>query len=201
MARAPTAPAVTVTPFTVTVFCGSRAGNHPDHAAGAAALGRGLAAAGMRLVFGGGKIGLMGAVADAALAEGGAVIGVIPDFLTRLEVAHDGVGELVVTTSMHARKQLMFDLADAFVVLPGGLGTLDETVEILTWRQLGLHAKPVLLCDIQGSAAPLRVMIESAVAAGFAPEAALTFFEPLAGVAPTLARLRALAQAGRAAGR
>ncbi len=183
--------------FTVAVFCGSRTGHHPDYAAGAVALGRGLAEAGMRLVFGGGKIGLMGALADAALESGGAVIGVIPDFLTRLEVAHRGVGELVITTSMHARKQLMFDLADAFVVLPGGLGTLDETVEILTWRQLGLHAKPVLLCDIAGSAAPLRTMIESAVAAGFAPEAALGFFEPLSGVAATLARLHQLAATAR----
>ena len=179
--------------FTVAVFCGSRPGHHPDYAAGAAALGRGLAEAGMRLVFGGGKIGLMGALADAALAEGGAVIGVIPDFLTRLEIAHRGVGELVITTSMHARKQLMFDLADAFVVLPGGLGTLDETVEILTWRQLGLHAKPVLLCDIEGSAGPLQALIGAAIAAGFAPEAALTFCEPCAGVGATLARLRELA--------
>ena len=179
--------------FTVAVFCGSRPGHHPDYAAGAAALGRGLAQAGMRLVFGGGKIGLMGALADAALAEGGAVIGVIPDFLTRLEVAHRGVDELVITTSMHARKQLMFDLADTFVVLPGGLGTLDETVEILTWRQLGLHAKPVLLCDIENSAGPLQALIEAAIGAGFAPMQTREFCEPLAGVAATLARLRELA--------
>jgi uncharacterized protein (TIGR00730 family) len=196
MADAATFP---VSPFSVAVFCGSRPGHHPDYMAAAASLGRGLAQAGLRLVFGGGKVGLMGALADAALAAGGAVIGVIPDFLTRLELAHRDVSELVITTSMHARKQLMFDLADAFVVLPGGLGTLDETVEILTWRQLGLHAKPVLLCDIEGSAAPLRAMIESAVAAGFAPEAALTFFEPLAGTAAILARLRELASAPGAA--
>jgi len=182
-------------PFTVTVFCGAHAGRLPDYLAGASALGAGLAQAGMRLVFGGGRVGLMGAVADAALAGGAAVIGVIPDFLTRLEVAHQGVSELVVTTSMHARKKLMFDLADAFVVLPGGLGTLDETVEILTWRQLGLHAKPVLLCDVAGTAVPLVALIDAAIAAGFAPAEAREFFEIHAGVVPVLARLAALARA------
>lgn len=184
-------------PFTVTVFCGAHAGRLAEYHAGAAALGAGLAAGGMRLVFGGGRVGLMGAVADATLTGGGAVIGVIPDFLTRLEVAHQGVSELVVTTSMHARKQLMFDLADAFVVLPGGLGTLDETVEILTWRQLGLHAKPVLLCDIAGSATPLVALIDAGITAGFAPAAAREFFEVHAGVAPVLARLEALARERR----
>src|SRR5205807_2470705 len=117
---------------TVAVFCGSRPGTLPEFHASAAALGRGLGRAGLRLVYGGGRIGLMGALADAALAAGGEVIGVIPEFLTRLEVAHDGVAELIVTDSMHVRKHRMFELADAFVTLPGGLGTLDETVEILT---------------------------------------------------------------------
>ncbi len=188
-------------PFTVAVFCGSRTGQHPDYAAAAAALGHGLADAGMRLVFGGGRVGLMGVLADAALAASGAVIGVIPDFLTRMEVAHPGVAEMVITTSMHARKKLMFDLADAFVTLPGGLGTLDETVEILTWRQLGLHAKPVLLCDIHGSATALRTMVDAAIAAGFTAAAAREFFELHEGVAATLQRLRDLrAQQGGPAG-
>ena len=143
----------------VAVFCGARAGSAPVFRQAATALGRGLAEAGIRLVLGGGRIGLMGAVADAALASGGAVTGVIPDFLTRAEVAHPGVRDMVVTDSMHSRKQRMFELSDAFVSLPGGLGTLDETVEIITWRQLRLHAKPVLLCDVAGSAGPFLAMI------------------------------------------
>ena len=179
----------------VAVFCGSNSGADPAFAAGARALGRGLAASGMRLVYGGGRVGLMGAVADAALAAGGEVLGVIPDFLARLEVAHTGVAELVTTDSMHSRKQLMFAEADAFVSLPGGLGTLDETVEIITWRQLGLHDKPILLCDIAGSAAPLLAAIEAAISLGFAPVRARDLFEVTDGVAPLLERLRALPRA------
>jgi uncharacterized protein (TIGR00730 family) len=176
----------------VAVFCGSNSGTDPAFAAGARALGRGLAAAGMRLVYGGGRIGLMGAVADAALEAGGKVLGVIPEFLARLEVAHTGIAELTVTDSMHSRKQRMFAEADAFVSLPGGLGTLDETVEIITWRQLGLHDKPILLCDIAGSTAPLLAAIEAAINLGFAPVRARDLFEVTDGVAPLLQRLRAL---------
>jgi uncharacterized protein (TIGR00730 family) len=179
--------------LTVAVFCGSRLGQAEAYAAAARSLGHGLAKAGMRLVFGGGRVGLMGILADAALAAGGAVIGVIPDFLTRRELAHPGVEDMVVTTSMHARKKLMFDLADAFVTLPGGLGTLDETVEILTWRQLGLHQKPVLLCDVHAAAAPLHHLIEAAIAAGFAPAEASGFYEICPGSEATLARLEAYA--------
>jgi hypothetical protein len=176
----------------VAVFCGSNSGADPAFAAGARALGRGLAAAGMRLVYGGGRIGLMGAVADAALEAGGKVLGVIPEFLARLEVAHTGIAELTVTDSMHSRKQRMFAEADAFVSLPGGLGTLDETVEIITWRQLGLHDKPILLCDIAGSTAPLLAAIEAAISLGFAPVRARDLFEVTDGVAPLLQRLQAL---------
>ena len=158
----------------------------------AAALGRGLAEAGIRLVFGGGRIGLMGAVADAALAAGGAVTGVIPEFLTRVEIAHPGVREMVVTDSMHSRKQRMFELADAFITLPGGLGTLDETIEIVTWRQLRLHGKPVLLCDVAGSAAPLVAAIEAAIDTGFAEPCARDLFEVQPGVEATLRRLAGL---------
>jgi uncharacterized protein (TIGR00730 family) len=149
----------------------------------------------MRLVFGGGRVGLMGAVADAALEAGGEVLGVIPDFLAKLEVAHSGVANLVTTDSMHSRKQLMFAEADAFVSMPGGLGTLDETVEIITWRQLGLHDKPILLCDIAGSAAPLLVAIQAAIDLGFAPTRARGLFEVTDGVAPLLERLRTLPRA------
>ena len=134
----------------VAVFCGARVGNDPAWRQAADALGRGLAKAGIRLVYGGGRVGLMAAVADAALAAGGAVTGVIPDFLRGREVAHPGVTDLVVTGTMHERKALMVQQADAFVTLPGGFGTLDETIEVITWRQLGLHDRPVLIVNLGG---------------------------------------------------
>ena len=180
----------------VAVFCGSRSGTDPAYAAAAAALGRGLALAGTGLVYGGGKIGLMGVLADAALAAGGQVTGVIPAFLMRLEVAHDGLPRLLTTDSMHARKQRMFELADAFVALPGGLGTLDEIIEIITWRQLRLHDKPVLLCDVAGSAAPLVAAVEAMIARGFADPATRGLFEVADGVAATLTRLGTLSAGG-----
>ena len=179
---------------TVAVFCGSRPGRLPAYRDAAGALGGGLAKAGLRLVYGGGRIGLMGALADAALAAGGTVIGIIPEFLTRLEVAHEGVTELVVTDSMHVRKRRMFELADAFVTLPGGLGTLDETVEILTWRQLGLHDKPILLCDVAGSAEPLVTTIEAAIDRGFAGPESRLLYEVVPGVPGVLRRLAQLAE-------
>ena len=176
----------------IAVFCGSRSGDSPAFAQAARALGHGLAEAGIRLVYGGGRVGLMGAVADAVLAAGGDVLGVIPEFLTRLEVAHTGVADMVITDSMHSRKQRMFAESDAFVSMPGGLGTLDETIEIITWRQLGLHDKPVLLCDIDGSAAPLMGAIDGVIANGFARPEIRDLFELVRGVPALLARLRAL---------
>ena len=173
----------------VAVFCGSREGNNPAFRAAASELGAGLALAGMRLVYGGGRIGLMGIVADAVLAAGGEALGVIPEFLTGREVMHHGVRDLVITDSMHSRKQHMFEAADAFVMLPGGLGTLDEIVEIITWRQLGLHDKPVLLCDVAGSARPIMAAFEASVAMDFARADAMALFELLPGAAATLARL------------
>jgi uncharacterized protein (TIGR00730 family) len=180
--------------YSVAVFCGSRMGAQPGFAEAAAALGTGLAHAGMRLVYGGGRIGLMGALADAALAAGGQVLGVIPQFLQSWEVAHRGVSDMIVTDSMHARKQRMAEVADSFVMLPGGLGTFDETLEIITWRQLGLHAKPVLLCDIAGSAAPMVGLMDGAIAHGFASPEIRAYFERQEGVAATLARLSELAE-------
>lgn len=177
----------------VAVFCGAQAGVRPACAAAAQALGRGLAESGMRLVYGGGRVGLMGRLADAAVAAGGSVTGVIPQFLTRWEVAHEGIGELIVTDSMHSRKRRMFDLADAFVTLPGGLGTLDETFEILTWRQLRLHDKPILICDVEGSARPLLATIEATIAEGFARSEIRGLYEVVGGVPALLARLRQLA--------
>ena len=181
----------------VAVFCGSRSGNDPAYRAAAQTLGRGLAEAGIRLVYGGGRIGLMGVMADAALAAGGTVLGVIPEFLTRREVAHEGISELVITASMHARKQTMFEAADAFVSLPGGLGTLDETIEIITWRQLRLHDKPILICDVTGSAAPFLATIEAAIAADFAYPATRELYEVVDGVPALLLRLAHLHRVAR----
>ena len=178
---------------TVTVFCGSRMGNQPAARAAAEALGAGLAAAGIGLIYGGGHIGLMGVVADAVLDGGGHVTGVIPEFLARREVAHDRLSALHVTDSMHSRKRMMFELSDAFITMPGGLGTLDETIEIITWRQLGLHNKPVLICDVGGWAGPLLAALRASVEQGFAGTDSLELFEELADVPAVLARLERVA--------
>jgi uncharacterized protein (TIGR00730 family) len=181
---------------TVAVFCGSRAGHDPACRAAAIGLGTALAKAGIRMVYGGGRVGLMGALADAALAAGGKVVGVIPEFLTHWEVAHNDLSEQIVTDSMHSRKRRMFELSDAFVSLPGGLGTFDETIEIITWRQLKLHDKPILVCDVAGSAAPLLAAIEAAIATGFARAETRGLFERTDGIEATIARLRQLRAAG-----
>lgn len=151
----------------VCVFCGSSSGRQPAYTDAARALGAALAGAGWQLVYGGGRIGLMGALADAALAAGGDVIGVIPETLARREVAHTGLTQLCRVDSMHARKALMAQLSDAFIALPGGFGTLDELCEILTWAQLGLHSKPTLLLDVADYFAPLIQFVERAVNEGF----------------------------------
>jgi len=181
----------------VAVYCGSRTGDDPAYRIAAQALGEGLAQAQIRLVYGGGGIGLMGALADAALGAGGEVVGVIPEFLTRREVAHGGNTELIVTDSMHSRKLKMFELADAFISLPGGLGTLDETIEIITWRQLGLHSKPFLICNVAGSAAPFLAAIESAIAAGFAGAEVRELYQVLEGPVAVLRRLATLRPGAR----
>ena len=178
---------------TVAVFCGSQPGDSPVFREAAENLGRGLAEAGIGLVYGGGRIGLMGALADAAIAAGGHVIGVIPDFLTRREVAHEAVSEMIVTDSMHSRKRRMFELADAFISLPGGLGTLDETVEIITWRLLDLHHKPIVLCNVDGSAEPLLAAIDAAVSRGFARSDVRRLYLVADGVTETLDLLGSLA--------
>lgn len=178
---------------TVTVFCGAQPGIDPAFGAAAFAFGRAIAAAGMRLVYGGGRVGMMGRLADGALSAGGTVIGVIPDFLMQTEVAHERVSETVVTDSMHSRKRRMFELADAFVSLPGGLGTFDETIEIVTWKQLKLHDKPILLCDLAGAFGPFVGLVEAAVAQGFARSEVRQLFEVVRGVDATVERLRHLA--------
>ena len=148
---------------TLCVYCGSNAGNNPAYADAARALGARMAADGIALVYGGGNVGLMGIVADAVLAHGGEAIGVIPQQLVDWEVAHRGLTRLEVVDSMHARKARMFDLADGFVALPGGFGTLDEMFEMLTWRQLGLARKPCAFLDANDFWQPLMTMLDTMV--------------------------------------
>ena len=174
----------------VCVYCGSRKGADPAHANVARTLGAVLAAAGIRVVFGGGRIGLMGVVADAALAAGGEVVGVIPERLHAVEVGHEGVTELHVVQSMHERKRKMFELSDGFVVLPGGLGTLDEAFEIVTWRQLGLHDKPVVLLNSNGYWEALRTLLRGLVSGGFADPSILGLFTVVSRVDHVLPALR-----------
>ena len=148
---------------TICVYCGSNAGNDPAYASRAKALGARLAADNIALVYGGGNVGLMGIVADAVLANGGEVIGVIPQQLVDWEVAHRGVTRLEVVDSMHTRKARMFELSDGFVALPGGFGTMDEMFEMLTWRQLGLGKKPCAFLDVNGFWQPLMAMLDTMV--------------------------------------
>jgi uncharacterized protein (TIGR00730 family) len=148
----------------VCVFCGSSPGSDPAYRDAAAALGREVARRGLRLVYGGGNVGLMGILADAALSAGGEVVGVIPQALVDKELAHQGLSELIVVGTMHDRKARMADLADAFVALPGGYGTFEEFCEVLTWTQLGVHAKPCGLLNINGFYDPLLALFDRAVA-------------------------------------
>jgi len=151
----------------VCVFAGSSAGVRPEYMTAATDLGRVLAARGIGLVYGGARVGLMGAVADAVLTGGGEVTGVIPRSLVEKEVAHSGLTELRVVTTMHERKALMADLSDAFIALPGGWGTLDEFFEILTWAQLGLHCKPCGVLNVQGYFDRLLSFLDHSVEQGF----------------------------------
>ena len=157
----------------ICVFCGSSSGNDPVHREHAAALGRRLAERGLGLVYGGARVGLMGALADAVLEQGGEVIGVIPEGLVAREVAHLGLTELVVTQNMHARKAAMAARADAFLALPGGLGTLEELFEVWTWAELGFHSKPCGLLDQAGYYEALLVFLKHMVDQGFARPAQL----------------------------
>jgi uncharacterized protein (TIGR00730 family) len=149
------------------VFCGSNRGANPLYAVAAAELARCLAALGIGIVYGGGNVGLMGVLADAALAEGGQVIGVIPRMLVEREIAHQGLSELHVVGSMHERKALMADLSDAFIAMPGGYGTLDEFCEILTWTQLGLQRKPIGMLNVDGYFDRLLDLFDQAVVQQF----------------------------------
>jgi uncharacterized protein (TIGR00730 family) len=154
----------------ICVYAGSNAGSDPAYAAAARALGSELAARGAGLVYGGSRVGLMGAVADAVLDAGGEAIGVIPRALLDRELGHRGLTELVVVETMHERKARMAELADAFVALPGGIGTLEELVEVLTWSQLGIHAKPCGVLDAAGFYAGLAAFLDHMVQEGFLRE-------------------------------
>jgi uncharacterized protein (TIGR00730 family) len=151
----------------ICVFCGSSPGRDPAYAALARSVGEGLARRGIGVVYGGGRVGLMGALADAALEAGGEVIGVIPQGLVDRELAHRGATELRIVRTLHERKAVMADLSDAFIALPGGLGTLEELAEVVSWAQLGLHAKPIGLLGVGGYWADLLRWLDGAVAAGF----------------------------------
>lgn len=176
---------------TVCVYCGSSGKGRDSHRTAAVTLGRLLADAGIRLVYGGGQVGLMGLLADSAIDEGGTVIGIIPHFLDELEVGNQRCAELIRTPNMHERKSKMAELSDAFVILPGGLGTLDETFEILTWRQLGLHDKPIVVVDVDGYWAPLRTMVTHMANERYTAQEhldLLTFVDSVEDVVPTLAK-------------
>ena len=154
----------------ICVFCGAATGRDPSYAAAAAATGKTLARRGIRVVYGGGRLGLMGTVADAALAAGGEVVGVIPRGLVDRELAHPALTELRIVETLHERKAQMAELADGFLALPGGLGTLEELAEVLSWAQLDLHAKPIGLLDVGGYFAPFEAFLDRAVAEGFIAE-------------------------------
>ncbi len=175
----------------VCLYCGSATGRRAVFREGAAQFGSLLAERGIRLIYGGGHIGLMGVAADAALAKGGTVIGVIPRFLIDLEASHPGLTELVIVDSMHERKQRMFELADGFAILPGGLGTLDEMIEIITWRQLGLHDKPIAIIDLGGYWQSLTALIDKVIADDFAKPRVRNLFTVVRSVGEVLPALEA----------
>ncbi|MFO1104760.1 MAG: TIGR00730 family Rossman fold protein [Amaricoccus sp.] len=174
----------------ICVFCGSRSGADPDFAATAEQLGQALAADGLRLVYGAGDVGLMGILARAAGAAGGETFGVVPEHLVRREVARRDLNTFVVTETMHERKKVMFMNADAVVTLPGGPGSLDELFEVLTWRQLGLHDKPVFLLNVKGYWTPLMALLQHIVAQGFADPGFLDLVEVYGTVPELMAALR-----------
>ena len=160
----------------ICVFCGASVGNDPAFVAAAAELGERMADANIRLVYGAGNVGMMGTVADAILNAGGEAVGVIPHFLKEREMAHTELTEIHVVDSMHTRKRMMFDLSDAFIVLPGGLGTLEEMFEMITWRQLGRHEKPIVLISTNDYWSPFEAMVDRVVESDFAHGRVETYF-------------------------
>ncbi|MBF0562251.1 MAG: TIGR00730 family Rossman fold protein [Alphaproteobacteria bacterium] len=183
------------------VFCGHATGADPAYLAASVTLGRILAARGVELVYGGGHMGMMGALAEAALESGGRVVGVIPDFLTREESAYLAITEMIVVDSMEARKRLMMDRADAFCVLPGGFGTMDEAFEVLTQKQLGRLPKPIVFVDIGGFFQPWKAMADNVINKGFAAPDAARLYHLVPSVEDVVPVVEAaLAANGRASG-
>ena len=176
-------------PLSLCVYCGSRSGASVAYEATATELGRAIAAQGWRLVYGAGDVGLMGAVARAAQAAGAETFGVIPTHLVNMEVGKRDLTTYVVTENMHERKKVMFMNSDAIVVLPGGAGSLDEFFEVLTWKQIGLHDKPIYLLSTEGYWQPLIDLIDHVIAQGFAPAATASYFETVGTVEELVARL------------
>ncbi|HWX11458.1 MAG TPA: TIGR00730 family Rossman fold protein [Trinickia sp.] len=181
----------------ICVYCGSSLGAKPVYAEAARAFARALVEAGCTLVYGGGRVGLMGAMADEVLAAGGHAVGVIPELLVDKEVGHCGLSELHVVPDMHQRKKMMADLSDAFVALPGGAGTLEELFEVYTWAQLGYHAKPIGLLDIAGYYAPLVDMLAHTVREGFMQQRYLDVLQIDAQAPELLDKLRRYRPPGR----
>ena len=175
----------------VCVYCGSRDQVDQAYRDAARDLGQHLAESAVALVYGGGRVGLMGRCADAALAAGGTVIGIIPEALMKIEVDHRDLTELIVTPDMHSRKRCMIDGADAFVLLPGGLGSLDEIIEVITWRQLSLHDKPIIVVNIAGYWDPLLALIEHTIAQGFANSSARGLYCVVASAAEVIPAIEA----------
>lgn len=159
-------------PKSLCVFCGSRFGNDPEYVTEAKKLAKAMAENNIEFVYGGGSVGIMGILAEEVLANGGRVTGIIPEFLQKLEVGHDNLTELIITDSMHERKRTMFERSDGFIVLPGGLGTLDETFEILTWKQLKLHNKPIIILNCKNYWQPFEDLVNATIEGGFASETA-----------------------------
>jgi uncharacterized protein (TIGR00730 family) len=171
------------------VFCGSSARGREEHRQAATNLGKLFAEKKIRLVYGGGRVGLMGIIADSVMQTGGQVTGIIPGHLEKSEVGHEGISELIVVDSMHLRKELMFQKSDGFVILPGGFGTLDELFEILTWKQLHLHDKPVIIVNINHYWDPLKTLIDHSISEGYAHPShskLFTFVDTIEEILPAL---------------
>lgn len=186
---------MTFRPFSVCVYCGSRSGRNPAYLADARAFGEAIGREGWRLVYGAGDVGIMGAVAEAAAGAGARTLGVIPTHLLSREAPRNGGADRVITETMHERKKVMLMNADAVAVLPGGAGSLDEFFEVLTWRQLGLHAKPILLLDTGGYWQPLLGLIDHVIAEGFAEPGLRATVQAVPGVDALVRALRSAARA------
>jgi hypothetical protein len=180
--------------LSICLFCGSSEGKDPQHAQTAARLGQLCAENDARLVYGGGGIGLMGIAARAAMAAGGEVIGVLPESLEKLEVGLSEITDLVIVDSMHTRKKMMYDLSDAFVVLPGGVGTLDETIEMITWAQLKHHTKPIIIVDGNGYWLKFVELLSHVIDEGFAPPHTADMYTVVADIDHALPTIRSLIQ-------